>query len=465
MLNSEHCHQARLSRDARFDGLFFVAVKSTGIYCRPICPAPAAKESNVSYYPQAWEAQAAGFRPCLRCRPDASPGSPAWRGTDSSVKRAMDLIDQGALEQNSLPELAERLGIGDRYLRKLFQQQLGISPQAYCLFKRCDFAKQLLQNSQLTVTEIAHASGFGSLRQFNTQFKKYAQQTPSQLRSKRQGECSPGVIELPLAFRPPYNWEQLQSFLSRRLLSEIEWIDEKSYGRSFEWGDSRGDFTVQFQPEKNRFWLTLRLNKTDALRPIVKNIRRVLDLDANTQAIETHLQNALGTKNKLGKNLCQGLRLPGIWSAYEAGIRAIIGQQISVTAATGQLKKLIQSYGQSYPEKEGGYYLFPSPAALHENPLDALKMPGARKRTLASMGSLYLQEDCHQIDSDTWLGTKGIGPWTLSYAQMRGVSDPDILLVGDLGIKKAFDKNDTPFDSEAAAPWRSYLNMQLWSFL
>lgn len=495
MDNIEKYHRARTSRDARFDGLFFVAVKTTGIYCRPICPAPAAKEKNVAYYEQAWQAQDEGFRPCMRCRPDASPGSAAWIGTDASFKRAIKLIDDGALEHQSIEGLSERLGISDRYLRKLFQQNIGISPQAYDLLRRCEFAKQLLQNSRLSITDTALASGFGSLRQFNTQFKKYAQCTPSQLR-KAASTTDKGklhCITLPLAYRPPYNWQAIQGFLERRLLSEIEWIDDNHYGRSFHWLDSAGDFTVQHQAEHNRFMLSLYIDKLEHLRPVVKNIRRVLDLDANTALIESHLKSAIGSQQAFAKNLLPGLRLPGIWSPYEAGIRAIIGQQISVTAATGQLKRLIQNYGSDHqpgenniPPSQAAFAsrknkplraspelkkLFPTPKQLSDNTLDALKMPGARKQTISSL-SEYYQQGAHDkffseelINENEWLAIKGVGPWTLNYAKMRGESDPDVLLVGDLGIKKAMEKNQSTFDTDTLAPWRSYLNMQLWSAL
>lgn len=457
--------KARASRDARFDGLFFVGVTTTGIYCRPICPAPTAKEENVEYYGQAWQAQEAGYRPCLRCRPDASPASPAWKGTDTSFYRALKLIDNGALEQQSLEQLAERLGMGSRYLRKLFQDKLGIAPLAYSHHRKCEFAKQLLQNSQLKISDVAMASGFGSLRQFNQHFKNYTKLTP---RDVRRGKLSSQAneLELPLYYRPPYNWSRLHDFLEHRLLHDVEWLDENHYGRRIQWEDTLGEFTAHHQADKHRFVIKLKLNRLDKLHHIVKNIRRVLDLDANSEAIFQHLQNSLGKESKLGKALIPGLRLPGIWNSFEAGVRAIIGQQITVVAARTQLGYLIKGCGQA--TGHNGFY-FPTPKDIQGNALNCLKMPGARKESLRQLARYYAlqthdpaQQDIHD---DDWLAIKGIGPWTVNYANMRGLSHPDIFISGDLGIKKAMDIYGEALDPSQCSPWQSYLNMQMWSNL
>ena len=459
-LNTTQCHQARLSRDARFDGLFFVAVKTTGIYCRPICPAPPAKEQNVKYYEYAWQAQTQGFRPCYRCRPDASPGSAAWRGTHSSVSRAMGLIDDGVLDEQSMPELAERLGVSDRYLRKLFQQHIGLSPQQYAQLKRCDFAKQLIQNSQLSITDTALASGFGSVRQFNDVFKKYAGQTPSALRKEQKNKPASNAIELPVFYRPPYNWQQFQRFLSRRFLLGLEWVNDTSYGRSFTWDGSEhlsyGKFTAHHRPEKNGFLLNLEIDRLEDLRPVIANIRRLLDLDANTQLIEQQLNKAAP---KL--QLCKGLRLPGTWDSFEAGIRAILGQQISVQAAKQHMETLLQHYGQTV----NGQVYFPTAKSLANASLEEFKMPGARKQCLRDFSSYYCGQAPWSLDTQDWAAIKGIGPWTINYASLRGQSQPDILLDGDLGVKKALDKFGIHIDCDAAGPWRSYLTLQLWEQL
>ncbi|WP_299973357.1 AlkA N-terminal domain-containing protein [uncultured Pseudoteredinibacter sp.] len=459
-LNIEQFHQARLSRDARFDGLFFVAVKTTGIYCRPICPAPAAKEKNVDYYEHAWQAQAEGYRPCYRCRPDASPGSAAWRGTHSSVTRAMGMIDDGVLDEQSMPELAERLGVSDRYLRKLFQEHIGLSPQHYAQLKRCDFAKQLLQNSQLSITEIALASGFGSVRQFNDIFKKYASQTPSALRKKALKTSTENLIELPLYYRPPYNWQQLHNFLSKRYLAGLEWLSDDSYGRSFSWQSqehlSYGKFTAQHLPDKNGFLLKLEIDRLEDLRAVIANIKRLLDLDANSLLIEQHLQKAAP---KL--QLCEGLRLPGTWDCFEAGIRAILGQQISVGAAKQHMENLLQHYG----DYQNGQVYFPQASTLAQQDFDIFKMPGARKQCLRNFAHYYQGRLPWQLNAEEWANIKGIGPWTINYAALRGSSQPDILLDGDLGVKKALDKYSIDIDSHLAGPWRSYLTLQLWEQL
>lgn len=457
--------QARASRDARFDGLFFVGVKTTGIYCRPICPAPTAKEENVEYFDQAWQAQDAGFRPCLRCRPDASPTSPAWQGTDTSFYRALKLIDDGALEHQSMDQLAERLGMGSRYLRKLFQQKLGIAPLAYYHHRQCEFAKQLLQNSQMKIADIALASGFGSLRQFNQHFKNYTNLTPKEI---RRGKLSSQTseLELPLYYRPPYNWDRLRDFLQYRLLDEVEWLGPQHYGRRIQWDQTLGEFSAHHQADKHRFIIKLKLNRLDNLRHIVKNIRRVLDLDANSSAIDQHLKNSLGEHSQLASDLIPGLRLPGIWSCFEAGIRAIIGQQISVVAARTQLRNLIKGTGKKVTEEK---FHFPAPLDLKTNSLDCLKMPGARKESLRQLAIYYHQQTPDPAQQDIqeaqWLAIKGIGPWTVNYAKMRGLSDPNIFISGDLGIKKAMENYGENLDPVQCSPWQSYLNMQMWSKL
>jgi AraC family transcriptional regulator of adaptative response / DNA-3-methyladenine glycosylase II len=456
---------ARASRDARFDGLFFVGVITTGIYCRPICPAPTAHEKNVKYFDHAWQAQDAGLRPCLRCRPDASPASAAWAGTDTSFYRALKLIDDGALEDQSIEQLAERLGMGSRHLRKLFQQKLGIAPLTYHHHRQCEFAKQLLHNSSLKIADIALASGFGSVRQFNQHFKHYAGLTPTEVRGT-QSNRQLKALELPLYYRPPYNWQQLHGFLQHRLLNEVEWLGPESYGRRIQWGASRGEFTATHQADKHRFIVHLTLNRLDDLRLIVKNIRRVLDLDADSQTIFKHLQNGLGEHSQFAKNLIPGLRLPGIWSSFEAGIRAIIGQQISVPAARTQLRNLIRGCGD--PHSPDQYY-FPSPASLYDNPIDYLKMPGARKDCLRALANYYRQQGHdpaqQDIQEQQWLAIKGIGPWTVNYAKMRGLSHPDIFISGDLGIKKALQRHGDKLEPSHCSPWQSYLNMQMWSTL
>lgn len=453
-ITPEIYQRARLSRDARFDGHFFVAVTSTGIFCRNICPAPAPKEQNVQYYPSAVTALAAGFRPCLRCRPDSAPGSPAWRGTDATVKRALSLIQQGALQQASLPQLAARLGVSDRYLRKLFTAELGIAPKRYALLQQLLLAKQLLQSSALPITSVALASGFQSIRSFNAQCKAVLQLTPGEIR-KRQVTPS-ATIELYLSYRPPYAWQPLRDFLRQRQLPELEWSGEDYYGRTFRYQQAIGTFTLFHQPQQHRFRLALQLDQLPLLQPVLQNIRRIFDLDVDIAQVEQALAPQL---QQLGTAV-SGLRLPGLWDLFEAGVRAILGQQVTVRAAHQLLQQLVQQLGDNF----AGHRLFPTPQAIANSELIFLKMPQARRDTLRCFSRYMLQAEQPE-DISAWQALKGIGPWTCQYARMRGLSDPDIWLAGDAGVKHALKHGAISFTAEAGRPWRSYLTLQLWQLL
>ncbi|MBN4078896.1 DNA-3-methyladenine glycosylase 2 family protein [Gammaproteobacteria bacterium AH-315-C21] len=454
MLNPEVCQKARLSRDTRFDGKFFTAVKTTGIYCRSICPATTPKEENVTYFPSAIDAANAGYRPCLRCRPDSAPGSPAWKGINTTLERAIRLIGEGALQAGSLQTLVERLGISDRYLRQLFDKHLGVSPKTFALYQQCLFAKQLLHQTKLPITQIALASGFNSVRRFNDCFKTQIGLAPSQVR--KSGQTTSNALQLKLYYRPPYDWFNMQRFLMARFIPNLEWVDTQSYGRTFEWSGSVGYFTAQHVAGKNRFDVTVELDNITYLKPIVNNIRRILDLDADIEAIEHDLKQQYGSAIALKT----GLRLPGTWDMFEAGIRAILGQQISVTAAQNLVSYLVNTLGNPVKNKR----LFPSPQSIAHSDIDFLKIPASRKQTLRNLAQHYVDYE-YPNDPNKWLLLKGIGPWTVDYAQLRGLSDPDIYLGGDLGIKKATEKSGFDLNPDLASPWRSYLTFQLWSQL
>ena len=312
-LNPTLCRKARLARDARYDGLFFVAVKTTGIFCRPVCPAVAPKEENVEYFPQAQQAAQAGYRPCFRCRPDSAPDSWAWLGTETTLQRALQLIDAGALEEQSLPVLAERLGIGERYLRKLFDEHLGISPKTYALFRQVMFAKQLLHESALPISQVAVAAGFGSVRRFNDAFRKQLNIKPSDVRRGAKGDDA--ALTLRLNYRPPLNWSAMLKFWAARTVAPMEWVEGNRYGRTFTWPGSgtRGWFEVT--PIDNNHALRLRLwiNQPALLRKTVAAVRRLLDLDSDVATIEKHL----GKHPGLRRLLTPGLRIPGIWHPFE----------------------------------------------------------------------------------------------------------------------------------------------------
>ena len=449
--------QARLSRDARFDGQFFIAVKTTGIFCRPICPAPAPKENNVEYFTTSIAAANNGYRPCLRCRPDAAPDSFAWQGKNTSFERALTLINGGAISSQSISQLAERLGISSRYLNTLFQNYLGTSAKNYAQHQQLMFAKSLLQQTSMSITEVAFAAGFNSLRRFNDCFKTKLKLTPSSL---RKNNTATDTITLFLSYRPPYAWSQLRDFLQLRAISPIERISTNSYGRSFTWPSSSGSeiygqFNATHIAHKNGFEVNISISDITYLMPVVRNIRRILDLDAAIQCIDKQLLALEG----LNRKISTGLRLPGTWSLFEAGVRAILGQQISVAGALKLVATLVEHYGP----KQDDLTLFPEPKHLLNGDLSELKMPASRRATLVNLAQFMSENP--QVSPDEWLQLKGIGPWTIDYAKMRGLSSPNIWLGGDLGIKKALTQQDIVFNPDDASPWQSYLTFQVWNLL
>ena len=452
--------QVRLSRDARFDGQFFIAVKTTGIFCRPICPAPTPKECNVEYFTTSVAAANNGYRPCLRCRPDAAPDSFAWKGKNTSFERALTLINEGALSSQSISQLSDRLGISSRYLNTLFQDNLGTSAKNYAQHQQLMFAKSLLQQTSMSVTEVAFAAGFNSLRRFNDCFQTKLKLTPSSFRKNTAKATD--TITLFLSYRPPYAWSQLRDFLKHRAISPIEWIDTNSYSRTFNWPSANGDgdgihgqFTATHKADKNGFEVNISISDITYLMPVVRNIRRILDLDAAMQSIDKQLI----TLDGLNKKICLGLRLPGTWNLFEAGVRAILGQQISVAGALKLVATLVKHYGA----KQGDLTLFPLPKDLLNSDLSELKMPASRRATLLNLAQFMVEKP--QASPDEWLKLKGIGPWTIDYTKMRGLSHPNIWLGGDLGIKKALNQQNVTLKPEDASPWQSYLTFQVWNLL
>ncbi|MBV2129588.1 AlkA N-terminal domain-containing protein [Arsukibacterium indicum] len=452
MLTDAVCQQARLARDARFDGLFFTAVKSTGIFCRPICPAKAPAERQVCYYFSAAAASVAGFRPCLRCRPDSAPGSAAWQGTHTTLHRAMRLIDEGALQQQSQAELAARLGISDRYLRKLFQQQMGLTPTQYALSQQVLFAKKLLHETQLAITNIAYQAGFQSVRRFNDAFVKQLRLNPSAIRRQRE-HVAGNSLQLELSYRPPLAWQQMLAFWQARTLTGIDWVEGNCYGRTFSYLQQPGWFEVSPQTD-NSLGLKLHWPGSTGLGALVQQLRRLLDLDANLLQIEQQLAN----HSFFSRGLINGLRIPGLWSTWEAGVRAVLGQQVSVAGARTQLNRLVQALGAPINAEKR---LFPSPQAVLDSDLQMIKVPALRRQTLRDLAAFVLAEP--DAAPESWLSIKGIGPWTVNYARMRGLGDSNIWLAGDLGVQKALARTkNTKVNNDSLAPWRSYATFQLW---
>jgi len=456
------CRRARVSRDARFDGEFYLAVRTTGIYCRPICPARAPAEKNVCYFRSAALAAQAGFRPCLRCRPESAPNSPAWNGSSTTVQRALQLLSQGALNEGSLADLALRLGVGERYLRKLFQRELGVSPQALALNQRLLFAKKLLAETTLPVTDVAFAAGFGSVRRFNSAVQKQFRLPPTALRSRRTITTAGANIELQLHYRPPYDWEGVAGFFTRHAIAGVEFVTPWSYRRNITLGGTSGCFQVSPIAGKDALRLELQLADHSLLLPIVTRVRRMFDLDANPAAI----RQVLGQDQRLAPLLLRfpGIRATGHWSLYEAAIRGIVGQQISTQAARGVLARLAAAGGSATDRM-----LFPGAATIAALGNEQFPMPGRRRETLRTLCQHCIERE-DELDIEAVAALKGVGPWTVAMVAMRGEGQPDIFPTTDLGLEKAWaglHSPAVPLGDHMAnwRPWRSYAANLLWRSL
>jgi AraC family transcriptional regulator of adaptative response / DNA-3-methyladenine glycosylase II len=479
-LDHAACYRAIQARDARFDGQLFTGVKTTGIYCRPVCPARTPHAENVVFYPSAAAAQAAGLRPCLRCRPEASPDLAAWRGTSNTVSRALALIETGALDAADVGGLADRLGMGERQLRRLFRQHLGASPIAVAQTRRVLLAKQLIHETRLPMAEVALAAGFGSIRRFNETFLLLYGRPPGSLRgggadvSVRDGRG----LSLRLAYRPPYDWEAIIGFLRLRAVPGVESIEAGRYARSIAIGQDKGVLMVR-PMTGNRLAVDIYFPRLPALPAIIARVRRLFDLAADPLAIGAQL----GRDPALAPLVAArpGLRVPGAWDGFELAIRAILGQQISVAAASALAGKITAAYGEALPADmqglvDGVTHVFPQPAALAGAAL--VGMPRTRAAALSSLAAAVLADPLvlrarRSLDvAITQLkALPGIGEWTAQYIAMRELREPDAFPHGDIGLMRALADAGGRRPSAAALlaraeawrPWRAYAALHLWT--
>jgi len=473
------CYRALECRDARFDGRFFTAVVTTGIFCRPLCPAPTPKRANCRFYGSAAAAMAAGFRPCLRCRPEAAPRSPAWNGVSTTVARALRLIDEGALDEDGVEALAARLGVGGRHLRRLFADHLGTGPKAVAQARRLLFAKRLVTETDQPLTRIAHAAGFASLRRFNDAFLALYGRPPRALRrdeppARAHGE---GPLTLLLSFRPPYDWPRVMDFLATRAVPGLEMADRDGYRRAIRLDGIAGMLTVRPALERHRLAVTVDLPHIGPLRQVIERCRRLFDLDADCTAIAADL----GSDPLLAALVAKrpGLRVPGAWDLFELAVRAVLGQQVSVAAARTFTARLMARLGDPLDGGDGRgiSHLFPTPERLAEADLAAIGLTRRRAATVRSLAAVFASG---AIDLDAAVGLDdavarlcalpGIGPWTAHYIAMRGLAHPDAFPSGDLGLMRAVAARERTvdaagLDARAAAwrPWRAYAAMHLWT--
>ncbi len=471
-LENESCYQALLARDCRFDGIFYVAVRSTRIYCRPVCTVKPPMLKNCTFYPSAAICEREGYRPCLRCRPELAPGSSSVDANSNLVSRAARCIEDGALLDLSLAELACQLGVSDRHLRRVFESELGVTPVQFVQTQRLLNAKRLLTDTDLPISQIAMLSGFSSLRRFNALFVERYRLNPSQLRKKVTGRVTEadGFV-CHLAFRPPYDWKSMLSFLDTRGGKGVELVDNECYQRTVLIDDTSGWISVAMNQKNNSLIVTLSASLAPKFMQVLTRVKRLFDLEANPYLIESVL-------GELAANH-PGLRVAGAFDPFEIAIRAILGQVISVKAATNLAGKLAAKFGVQIttPNPTLNRHT-PQPgelANLRETDLTELGIMPSIARTLISFakayssGSIILAPGANYEDTvEALIALPGIGPWTADYIAMRCLAWPDAFMHGDLGVKKALGHSNKKALIELVQkyrPWRAYATMHLWKSL
>jgi AraC family transcriptional regulator of adaptative response / DNA-3-methyladenine glycosylase II len=496
----DQCYRAVASRDGRFDGWFFTAVTTTGIYCRPSCPALTPKASNVRFYPSVAAAQQGGFRACMRCRPDATPGSPDWDIRADVVGRAMRMISDGVVDRDGVAGLASRLGYTERHLNRMLIAEVGASPIALARAQRAQTARILIETTDLGFAEIAFAAGFGSVRQFNDTVRTVYAASPSRLRERSRRDpppeqaTGPVPVSLRLAYRPPLAVADLLAFLAARALPGVEAVSDGTYHRGMRLPHGTG--TIALAPRDGYIAATLHLADLRDLAPAVNRCRRLLDLDADPVAVD----DTLAADRALAADIeaTPGVRVPRSVDGFEMACRAVVGQQVSVASARGVLARMAATLGEPVlspdremppaPKRESEpapndvapgpalERLFPTPEAVSEAPDGALPMPAARRRTLRALAEAVTSGDIvldpsadRDITRRALLTLPGIGPWTVAYIAMRGFGDPDAFLATDLAVRRGAARlglPDTAAELETRSrgwgPWRSYAVVRLW---
>ena len=485
-LDHDRCYAAAASRDARFDGRFVTAVRTTGIYCRPSCPAVTPKPTNVEFHHTAAAAQQLGFRACRRCRPDATPGSPEWNERDDVVGRAMRSIADGVVEREGVGGLARRIGYSERHLHRLLRDEVGAGPLALARAQRAQTARTLIETTDLRLTDVAFAAGFGSVRQFNETVREVFASSPTELRSSaasRRGRPGPGVgapgsLTLRLPTRAPFAGHEVLAFLGRRAIPGVETFVDGVYSRVMGLPGGHGVVTLRAgdDPSSASIEASVRLTDLADLNTAVQRVRRLLDLDADPVAVAERL-GPLPVLGPLARR-APGRRSPGSVDPFETAVRAIVGQQISVSGARTVTARIVESVGEAATVAEPGLtHRFPTPEALAEAPDDAFAMPTRRRdairglaRAVAS-GEVELDVGADREETrSSLLALSGIGPWTADYVVMRGLGHPDVGLVTDLGVVHALralgvDATRSAEIVSAGAPWRSYVTHHLWASL
>ncbi len=482
------CYRALCSRDSRFDGKFFVAVKSTGIYCRPICPAPTALSKNCQFFSTAAGAESAGFRPCLRCFPESSPSFFANTSVSETVRQALMLIEHENSESRSVEDIAQNVGVSSRHLNRIFQQQLNLSPSQIIKTKRLQMAKKLISETPLTMSQIAMTSGFPSTKQFNAEIKKIFNRAPSDLRNVvKSNETTASVLTINLAYRPPFNWLQIERYFQSRLSEGVDLFSEAVYRRDLQLYEQYGKIRVSHNANSRSLTLEVPGVFWRHLPKIIRKTRQLFDLDSDPQSIDHHLsQDPYLTKTIEMK---PGIRILGSWSFFELSLRTIIGQQITVVGAATITRRLVEKNGEPIEDSfrramvshdQPIHCLFPTAEHLVNADLSNIGLTATRIETIKRFSEAYLRNTFRfkaGVDSKmvmaSLMSVKGIGPWTANYIAMRALRDPDAFPAADLALLKAYNKFNGDAVSAAELlsvsekwrPWRGYAAMYLWNSL
>lgn len=475
------CYRALQSRDARFDGLLFVGVTSTRVYCRPVCPARTPNPENCRFFGSAAAAQDAGFRPCLRCRPETAPDLASWRGTSNTVSRALALIADGALDADSasVETIGERLGVGERHLRRLFVQHLGAPPVVVAQTRRVLFAKQLIHETNMPLTEVAMAAGFGSIRRFNEVFQKLFQRPPRAIRRKKPAHAEAGVT-LRLRYRPPYDWESVLAFLAARAIPGVEIVENGRYLRTVRLDGFTGSVEVRHLPARECLCVTILFPRVESFPAIIGRVRRVFDLGADIETIQAHLSRDRKLAPLIRKR--PGLRAPGGWDGFELAVRAILGQQITVVAARKLAGQLVAAYGEQVSPEFSAEprltHVFPEAGQLARVESIGIGMPAARRlalkelaRAAAADPNLFRTAGTIEEAIARLRKIRGVGEWTAQYIALRALRETDAFPAADIGLLRGIERvdgearsaSDLLRRSEAWRPWRAYAAQHLWA--
>jgi len=464
---NEIYYKAMLSRDYRFDGKFYVAVKTTGIYCRPICPAKP-KLENIVFFNDSFSAEKAGYRPCLRCHPEFSPDYPVWPGKSPIVQKALLLISQNGMFETDMETFAEQLNVSSRHLRRLFEDEVGLSPKQISDLHRLNFAYKLIKETQLKLTEVALTSGFNSLRRFNDAFKKRYHYPPRFIR-KSKSIKSENVFTLHIAYRPPLDWNNLLHYFLRHQIPFVEKVSDSTYERVFKEKSSIGVFTVENDESKAQLTIKVFCQDPKVLFPVVNRIRKMFDINSDPLLIGNQF-SLFPFLQKLWEEF-PGLRIARGWDPFEIAVGTILGQVISVKQASNLMGQLVENYGEviHHPLTNEKTFLFPTPEVLSKASLEEIKTTSQRKDAIRQLSQAIFNKEIsfgeYQNPNDFkqhLKKIKGIGSWSAEYISLRGLGDTNAFPKDDLVLNKALKSIGHHFNSDQIAPWQGYLAIYLW---